>query len=649
MRARPPKPDSTADHSNSKALFSPDACPPNAQAVDDGPPCLGAAGSSDLSSFGLGGLSHCDLNMDPNSGAIGTPENRQGQRESGQDDEPSERARLKLASKRIGEEAISVVSALSTSPIDATKSTDAQEQNAPEESPAVKSPSKDDKHIPVPVQIVKIVNDFGWELFHDKNKVAFVTLKAADHLETYRLRDSAFKSRLRYLYHLSAGGVPSAENLGAALGVLEGQALYDGKEKVVNLRVAQTENSVYLDLGNDNWEAIEITPSGWRVMAHSPLVFWRPEGMRALAKPASGGSMDELRPFLHVRSDDDFLLACEWLVACLRPVGPFPILNIEGNHGTAKSTTTRFLRSLVDPNSTPLRSLPREERDLMIAAKNSWCQAFENVSDVPDWLSDAFCRLSTGGGLSKRRHYADDEEILFDACRPIMLNGIHIGLNRPDAVDRSILITLAEISAYKQEAELWAEFEKVKPRIFGALVSAVSCALKRLPETKVETPPRMADFAYWATAAEPALGSRHGSFLRAYRQNRKEANERALDNSVIAPVIGKLIQDRDFKGTATDLLREMETQAKIDGRQKGWPNTAGALSGLIRRLTPSFASAGITIEIAQTSGSNSKKIISIKKDRSGASPTTSTIGIDSPSASTASLASLFEPDPLSDD
>jgi hypothetical protein len=343
------------------------------------------------------------------------------------------------------------------------------------------------------------------------NRETFVTLREEDHLETFRLRDAAFRSRLAHLFYKSTQGVASGENLGAALNLLEGPALFDGPEKTVHIRVAQTQGAIYLDLGDGERRTVQITPSGWKVTLLCPVTFWRAKGMIALPTPVRGGSMADLRPFLNVRSEEDFLLILGWLAAGFRAEGPFPILVLEGGQGAAKTTCSKLLRSLIDPNTTPVRSLPGSERDLMIAAKNSWCQVFENVSGVPDWLSDSFCRLSTGGGFSIRRNYTDDEEQLFNASRPLMLNGIHVGLTRPDALDRSLVITVADIQDgnYREEAEFWAGFNELKSRILGAVLDAVVCAMRRVPDVKSPGDTVRCSEEHWLGAVDHAGGIRN--------------------------------------------------------------------------------------------------------------------------------------------
>ncbi len=229
--------------------------------------------------------------------------------------------------------------------------------------------------------------------------------------------------------------------------------------------------------------------------------------MLPLPTPEPGGSIDELRSFLN-EDDDTWRLIVAWLVAMLRPRGPYPALALFAEQGSGKSTTGRLLRELIDPNAAPLRAEPHDGRDLMIAANNSWCLAYENLSHVPPWLSDAFCRLSTGGGFATRELYTDQDEVIFDSQRPVLLTSIEEVATRSDLLDRCLVIWMGAIrdEERRSEDEMYAAFEQVRPRILGALLDAVATALRELPNVKLPGLPRMADFALWVTAAETALG-----------------------------------------------------------------------------------------------------------------------------------------------
>src|SRR5208337_4196382 len=195
-------------------------------------------------------------------------------------------------------------------------------------------------------------------------------------------------------------------------------------------------------------------------------------------------SLDSLRSFLNVKSEADLVLVVTWLLACLRNRGPYPVLVLSGEQGSAKSTLAAILRALVDPNVAPLRALPREDRDLFIAASNGHVLAFDNVSGLAGWISDTLCRLATGGGFAVRQLYTDQDEVLFNGMRPVILNGIEDIVTRPDLADRALFLTLEAIPEERRrtEQELWAAFEAERPRILGILLDAVAEGIKRLPD-----------------------------------------------------------------------------------------------------------------------------------------------------------------------
>jgi hypothetical protein len=253
---------------------------------------------------------------------------------------------------------------------------------------------------------------------------------------------------------------------------------------------------------------------------------------------------------------------------------------------------------LLDPNTAPLRALPREDRDLFIAASNGHVLAFDNVSGLAAWISDTLCRLATGGGFAVRQLYTDQDEVLFDACRPVILNGIEDIVTRPDLAERVVFLTLEPIPEERRrsEAELWAAFEAERPLILGALLDAVVEGLKRLPEIRLERLPRMADFALWATACEPALWAA-GTFWAAYRGNRDEAVESVIDADPIAAAVRALMATRTvWTGTASDLLGALDEAAGDRVvKSKTWPGSPGALARRLRRAATFLRKIGIEI------------------------------------------------------
>ncbi len=462
----------------------------------------------------------------------------------------------------------------------------------------------------VATSLVKLAR-VGAELFHFGEN-CFATIVVANHQETYPLKGRSFRGWLSHIYFEEKNRAASGEALASAIATLEGYSRFQSEERGVFVRVGEWDGRIYLDLANEHWQVVEISRKGWRVVESKdcPVCFVRPQGMQLLPTPERGGKIGELRAFLNIGSESDFRLVVGFLLGALHPQGPYPILILHGEQGSAKTTAAKILRELSDPNLAPVRSEPREARDLMIAANNSWIVSFDNISSLAPWLSDCLCRLSTGGGFSTRTLYTDDEERIFQAKQPVILNGIEELATRGDLLDRSLTLYLPRIpdEQRRDKRSFDAAFDAARPRILGALLHAVSTALANIDSVKLETLPRMADFSIWVTAAESSLGWERYAFLAAYSENRRAANDLPLETSVV-DALRKLALP--WTGTATTLLRELEGLADERTRHsRSWPASGRALSNNLRRLVPNLRCAGIHVAFDREPGTG-KRLITI--------------------------------------
>jgi hypothetical protein len=454
------------------------------------------------------------------------------------------------------------------------------------------------------------------ELFRDPLGDAYARVPVGDHLECWPIRSRGFRLWLMGAYYAEREAAPNNEALASALGLLEARARFDGVVRPVYVRVAPDgAGGIFLDLGDPAWRAVHVTAEGWEVVSDPPVCFRRSSGAGALPEPERGGTLDELRRFVNVKDDGSWALVKGWARGCLQGNGPYPVLCLHGEQGSAKTTTARMLRLLVDPATPPLRSEPREVRDLAIAARSNWVVAFDNVSRLQRWLSDALCRLATGGGFATREMYSDFDEALFDASRPVMLTGITDYVERDDLNDRAVPVTLAAIpkSERKDERTLWAEFEAARPRLLGALLDDASAAIRELPTVRLPSLPRMADFALWAVAAERGRGE-EPLFMAAFAEARDATHEQALDGSPIGgPLRAFLDADLSggpWEGTASELKDRLE---QLGGeratRAKDWPKSARGLSGELRSLAPALRALGYVVGFGEKQGRDRRRIV----------------------------------------
>ena len=421
------------------------------------------------------------------------------------------------------------------------------------------------------------------------------------------------------------GHLPAESTVRNALQALAARAIYDGPEHAVHLRTAVRGGRIYLDLADGTGRAVRITADNWTVLAAGmvPTSFYRPPQMRSLAlpvKPEAETVLTELRALLNLPTEDDFRLFLTAVTAAMRPRGPYPVLVISGEQGTGKSVLARVFRALVDPSSVPLSSPVKDERDLVARAKNNHVVAFDNVSTIRPDLADALCRLATGGGLGGRKLYTDADEAVFEAQRPIILNGIPELAWRGDLADRAVTFTLPSIKAEERlpEEPLWERFKAVHPAVFGRLLDAMVDGLKRLPEVQERVRrrklslPRMADFAVWGIAIAPGLGWSEEDFLTAYERNRRAVQLAVLEGDPVADALIRLVEGvGEWEGTATKLLKRLNSTNNSIRCFRGWPRGPASLGATIRRLRPLLVGVGVQVE---TDRSSAKRSIRLYKE-----------------------------------
>ena len=318
------------------------------------------------------------------------------------------------------------------------------------------------------------------ELWHDQAQVGYATVGR----RSMPLRSKLFRQWLtRRFRALHGGRVPNAEAMANAVSAIEASAIFDAPSAEAHLRVALHEGRVYLHLADVTDAVVEVDALGWRECPNPPVRFRRVPGALALPMPERGGSLDALRVLLNLDDRDQFALIVGFLSGAMLPGGPQPALVVNGEQGSGKSTVARAIKALLDPGAAPIRCEPKDARDLMIAARNNHVLALDNLSHLPAWLSDALCRLATGGGFATRELYTNDEEVIFDAKRPVMLNGIEEFVTRGDLLERSILLRLSSIPDTQRmpESEFWARFDALRPKLLGALLDRVAGGLRELP------------------------------------------------------------------------------------------------------------------------------------------------------------------------
>lgn len=488
------------------------------------------------------------------------------------------------------------------------------ESNSYSISNAPKKTNSKDKDTPKKRQsaiLVELAKDV-YTFESDGDETIYASFFLNDHFENWPIRSNKFKMWLSGKFYFDQGLPPSNQALADAILTIEAKTLFNEQKEKVYTRVTRTENSLYIDLCCKRWSAVEITPRGWKIIDNPPVKFRRSKGMLPLPAPVRGGNLLDLSEVMNI-SGDQFILAMGWLLGTFNPHGPFPILVLQGEQGTGKSTQSRILRSLIDPSFAPLRTYPRSDRDLIIAANNSWVISYDNLSNIPWWIQDALCRLSTGGGFSCRQLYTNDDEAIFNTMRPIIINGIDQVAQRHDLIDRSIICKLDPIPSgmRRTEKEIMQTFQKIQPSIFGVICDALSTILAEEKNIKINELPRMADFIHWVIASESALPWDSGRFYKAFQEHKDEEIHDAVESDLVAHAIFLFIKEhKEWTGTPTLLLNKLTHHVPATtANSKSWPKIANTLSKRISRAQTYLRKSGIQIE---TYRNNKERIFNIR-------------------------------------
>jgi len=467
--------------------------------------------------------------------------------------------------------------------------------------------------------LIKYTSLPGVELFHDEKKEPYARLLIDGKNMIVPVGGREFRRWLTRSFYTDTGTAPGSDALTSALGVVEAVACYTGKEHELFNRVAFHDGAIWYDLGAG--EAVKISAGSWVVVKDTPILFRRQTHQKAhdTEKIKRGGDVKKVLDFVNVQSESERLLFLVYLISCFVPEIPHPIPVLYGDKGSSKTTALKMVKAIVDPSVLAIISFPHNNTELVQKLYHHYLAPFDNIADLSEGQSDALCRACTGEGVSKRALFTNEEDVIFNYKRCVALNGINLVADKPDLLDRAILLRMDRISKEKRKTEdkVWRDFNEVKGEIMGGIFDTLAKATVLKPNIHLDELPRMADFMEWGCAISEALGSGVEMFKGAYLANIQSQNKEAIDASPIGDVIMKFVEDgflvkkegvldvekeNSWKGPASALLARLEecaTYYKINIKSKTWPKAGNVLTRKINDIKTNLADEGIIFEVTK--------------------------------------------------
>lgn len=492
------------------------------------------------------------------------------------------------------------------------------------------------------------------KLFVDEYQVPHAAISIdnlhGNHLEILRLDSKRLRNWLSRALYKELNIIVDDHSLNDVLGFFNAQAEFDSGEPIkLNLRVAEkkitdgsgkTKIVWYYDLTNLNYEAIEITSAGWKV-ANNLIIFRRFNNQLAQVYPSREYPPDIFDRFMklmlssNVENEDtrkEYILLLKCYIICLFvPEISKAVLMPHGPQGSAKTTLLNSVKTIVDPSVIKTLSIPGNVNELIQQLSHNYVAIYDNISVLPNWASDQFCRAVTGSGSSKRKLFTDDEDIIYSLKRCIAINGINLAATKPDLLDRGMPMELRRIENKDRRKEQYIldEFEKMIPQLLGYILDVLVKVIRMKESNGIELTefPRMADFAECGEMISRCMGFPENAFVIAYQNNIKVQISEIIESNQIATCIRELIfskyeEHKEWIGTPSSLLLELEVVAeslKINIRGRYWPKAPNALSRRLKEIIPTLREIGVEIEFLTNQGPTKARLIKISKKSSTSS------------------------------
>lgn len=451
------------------------------------------------------------------------------------------------------------------------------------------------------------------DIYRTNMDEVYVKLNINNRISHLNVGSDKFKRWITLEYYSKTKRMPSTENIGKAVNLIKAKSMLQD-QVTIGKRCSVIDENIYYDLMNNKGEVVKVSKDGWTITTNSECIFDSNTSMKEQVRPIEYESLDILDKYFRYKDTNHLILQKIALVSLFIDNIQRPICVLHGEKGSAKTSTMKLIRNIVDPSSVPTTSLPRTVDDLAVTLSNQYLICFDNIDRISNDISDLLCTAVTGGGYAKRKLYTDSEQQVMYFKKGIVLNGINVVATRPDLLDRCILLELERIPSSERigENELNKRIEEDMPKILGAIFTIISKAMNKYKSIKLKDLGRLTDFTRWGYAIAEVSGIGGDVFLKAYLNNQNDSNYEAIQSNPVGEAIIKFMEsNRKWDGTSTELLKELIKVAEeenINVSSSGWPKAANSLSRRLNEIKSNLQDIGISIQIVK--GKERKIIIS---------------------------------------
>lgn len=442
----------------------------------------------------------------------------------------------------------------------------------------------------------------------DRHRI-FVLVKRNGHYETVELNTKDAELWLRSEYFKSKKTIPAEASFSRALSILYTEGFDSPSQKIYN-RIAIVDNTLYYDLGRPDWKIQKITANNAEMVEmneHMPL-FERRQNIQKQSEfdYSNPDALNELMELLRIPQNRRHLFKVHLVSMFIEHVS-VPMMVFSGEQGSAKTTTSRAVKQIVDPSSGGNAiAFPRSNDDLILNLSHRYLTTFDNVSLIDKEKSDTLCTAITGIGQARRKLFHDQEEVILSYRRKIIINGIGVTIERPDLLDRCVFYHLESPKPTERitEEEFNERLSALLPKVLGNIASALQVALRTQHQIRSKiTRERMADFTVYGEAISRALGYPEKSFVELFKSTTEQKAIETIENHPLVRAIEIIMNNQNhYEKTVLKFFEEIRSTATINNlntNQSFFPSTANRVRGSIERISSYLRKLGYEIEISQ--------------------------------------------------